>query len=90
MIFRKARKVTVGNVAVTNLRETGARPVALSQLYYASGGGAIEISNDAAFAAGSGFPVPAGEIFTCYDNSPNLYARVSTGTQDIWIADYES
>ena len=90
MILRKVRKVTVGLVAVTNLRETGARPVSLTQIIYASGGGAIEISNDAAFSAGSGFPVPAATPFVCYDNSPNLYARVSTGTQDVFVADYET
>lgn len=67
--------------------DVAAAPIEFSTLYYASGGGSIQLVDNPNAAYGTGLDVPAGSNFNDIDQSNQRYAVASSGSVSLRVTD---
>lgn len=88
MRARAPRQVTI-NSTPTLISDTTKPPPVTRVLYYASGGNSIALGGSGVSYA-TGFPMGAGKPdFNDPDQSYERYAITNTGTQTLYIQEYE-
>lgn len=91
MQARPPRKVTVQSTA-TLIADTTKPPPHSRLYYYATGGNTISIGKSLAglSAYADGYPVGAGKPdFSDLDSTNERYAITNTGTQDLYIQEFD-
>lgn len=88
MIARTPRKITVAATPTLIGDITKSRPVT-RVLYYATAGNSIALGGSTVTYA-TGFPIAAGKPdFNDPDQSNERYAITNSGTQELYIQEYE-